>query len=724
MYVPKYPYGHIPGKEFIDLGGTAHGFRIGVIQRIDEINMRADIKVITGGGFRTEIELTQALYGPRSFWGGVPEVGSLVILGYREISKANNLGEAMILGFLPTGNKSGLRFDPFSPSDPSEVSPDDQASYKKQFGGTIRYKRFKLTPGDVGGMSASGAELVLNRSVSLTNRAGDLIELRDEERSIITQTIHRFDADAGVRRYSGPVRRQVFFLPPEVFTVSGDTKTLKTEQEGYFGRDDLQNTGPGEKGDDFKYANSEGVLLDTFNNQKDFPSVTYTNGKTVFYPSTTFGVSLEGPIDDGAGAAYTEVRTEIAHETNLIQEVHTEIDGFSPTPTLPYIEHVMGTVVGNDAATTMGIKQYGQALRPQLWSQGKSMNPGTFTMETVARPAKGDLEVNTAAAAYLLRIFNPAGVNDGNPFAFAVQKQGKLLLQVPKPTNEFYGDSVKGVSADINLQGALKLFVGKSAPTDTSIYAKLDGGIKAEIGRNTDTGQSLDITFFGPVKHKFAGVQDANGNGLSTEVTGNYDIRTTGDFNVSTGGGINFLSNGAVTSKGDKIVDQALNGYTINAGGFQKTILGNTFLSYGLLKTETIIAGGEVKTVLAGPVVETLAAGARTTTVNGAISQTASAAIAHTAGAAYTVAAGAAISQSSGAAFSITSGAAVSVTAGAVMTLTAPAGIVMTSTNIQLGGPPAVLGVARGVPSLPPGTPTLDYITGLPLLGSAMVRSL
>lgn len=724
-YVPKRPWRYKAGDEFVDNDGNVEGMRVGVVQRVDEINMKADVKIITGQGYRTDVEISQAMCGPRNFWGGLPEIGALVMIGFRKTSTKNDLADAVILGYLPTGNRMGLRYDPFAPSDPNAVDPEDSAEYKEQFGEPMRYKRFKMSPGDVGGMSSSGSELLLNRSVNLVNRAGDLIELRDEERTLVTQSIHRFDNEAGVRRYSGPVRRQVFWIPPEVVTTKDDgTKVLKSVTEGYYGRDDFQAIGPGAAGADTKFANANGELHENFNNATLFPPVTYSNGKTVFYPSTMPSVSLEGDPDEGAGAAFTEVRTEIAHDTELVQEVHTEIDGFCPNPRAPYIEHVLGTVIGNDAYSTQGMRQYGQALRPQMWTHGKAQTAGKFSLETISRGVNGDLDVRTSAAAFLFRINPVEAKDDGVPFAVAVQKQGKLFVQVPKPSNESYGDNVKGISADINLLGALKLFLGKSSPTSTSLHAKLDGGIKATIGRNTDTGNSLDIVFTGPVKNNYVGATDSQGNGLSTNVSGKYSVTVSGDKNIQTGGSVNIVANGGATTKADKIVHQAISGYTINASGFQKTVTGMTYLTYAQLKTETIATGGELKNVMAGAVIETVAAGAKSVTVNGALTTQVTAAITETSGAAIAQTSGAAFTVTAGAAYSLAASAAVSITAGALLTQTAPAGISLVSTNIMLGGPPAVLGVVRATPALPPGTPTLDYITGLPLLGSAGVRSL
>jgi hypothetical protein len=67
---------------------------------------------------------------------------------------------------------------------------------------------------------------------------------------------------------------------------------------------------------------------------------------------------------------------------------------------------------------------------------------------------------------------------------------------------------------------------------------------------------------------------------------------------------------------------------------------------------------------------------------------------------------------------------AVAITAGLAITLTSPLVVSIIAPQVLLGGPPAVLGVSRGLPMLPPLTPSLDWLTGLPLQGGAMVRSI
>jgi hypothetical protein len=83
-----------------------------------------------------------------------------------------------------------------------------------------------------------------------------------------------------------------------------------------------------------------------------------------------------------------------------------------------------------------------------------------------------------------------------------------------------------------------------------------------------------------------------------------------------------------------------------------------------------------------------------------------------------------AMTASAGGALSMQATLALSLTAGLAATITSPVAVSLVAPQILLGGPPAVLGIARGLPSMPPGVPSLDYITGLPLLGAAMSRSI
>lgn len=735
IFKPKVnPAGHFPGKGSIDELGI-NGLRVGIITRVDELNMKADVRVMTGGGERVELDLTQGMAGPRSFWGGVPEVNSLVIIGYRP--KSHQIREAVILGYIPVGSKSGLRFDPFAPSDPSDVDPADQQLYDDVIGPTVRMKRLKLSPGDVGGMSSSGAELVLAKDIRMTNRAGDLFEIRDTDRTLVSQATHSFAATAGVKVQSGPIRRGNLFLPPDIFKSNEDgtpllqadgtpvtPQTLRDESTGYYGADDLKLAGPGLPGDPAKFIQGNGQPISFVNNTKDFPPVCYNNGQRYYYAATQPGVNFEDGEASGGALVFTEHRMEMAHLTDCTQQVLQEIDGFQMDRPRAYIEQVYGTVIGNDPYSSMGMRQYMRLLRPKVFDAWEQPARGKFTLETIPRsPIESDAEADAMAGAYLFKINPPVSNAEDNPFAVSVSKQGKLHVQVPGSNVERYPQA-KNISAEVNLQGALKMFVGAETSSRTSINLTCEGGIVADIGRNV-SGQAIQVTYHCSKSETIDGSQDDLGAASSLDIKGNKLLAVQGDDSTNIEGSKTTVVSGLYSMQSDTMGLNAFSGFSLTAGSYNRFITGKSIIAHALAIIEVIVAGGRITTVLAGALVTNVLAGAITmSTGAGAMTFTVGAAYAMSAGGAATLNAAAAMTLTAGAAMSINAAAAITMTAGAVMTLVSPAIVSLVAPQILLGGPPAVLGVCRGIPMYPPGAPSLDWITGQPLQGCSVVRSL
>jgi hypothetical protein len=724
----QIPTGYTPGKEFVSTGDP-YGIKIGLITRVDELNMKADVKVLTGGGYQYELDLVQGMYGPRSFWGGVPEVNSIVILGYRR--KHKNVWEAVILGYVPVGNRGGLRFDPFSPVDPSTITAQDGEDFGDLVSPSIRYKRLRLKPGDVGGMSSEGSELALSKDIRMCNAAGDLFELRTSDRTIVSQSVHRVEAESGVHKLSGPIRRGSYWLPPDIYTTnSAGQKTLLAPND-YFGREDLQAAGPGPVGSPMKFSNTSGVLLDVFNDANEFPPVTYSNGRRVFYPATTPAVNFEDPLNGAGAEAYTEQRLEMHHTTDLTPDVLEEIDGFTVSPRIKYIEHVLGTVVGNDPHSGMGQRQYARILKPKIFESFDQLTRGKFTLEEVDRnPLNQDMEAETTAGAFLFRITPPKGVEGDAPFGVSVSKQGKLFMSLPGSKVENYSDgATKNVSAEINMDGALKMHLGASSPDKVSLNLTLDGGIVADIGSSSD-GQAIKVRYHSSYSAEYTGVPDVNDVAYSMSVTGNSEVFCSADSIENVQGSKSVTTNGGYNMMADRLQIQAQSGYTLNAGESNVLVSGKSQYNYAQQVLENVVTGGKVSTILAGGLVQNIAAGPYSTTVGaGATSLTC-------AGGAYTVnvaAGGISIAAAAGAvSVAATSGAlslsapagAVALTAGLALNLTAGVSIGFVAPQVLVGGAAAVLGVARGAPMLPPGAPSLDWVTGMPLQGSAVFRSI
>lgn len=734
---PRHAPGRHHGDDFNDANGIA-GVRIGLITRVDELHMLADVRVITGGGDRIELKLTQGMAGPRSFWGGVPEINSLVVLGY--LPKHRKLSDAIILGYLPTSVMTGLKFDPFATDDPSSVSADEAALYAQMFSPTIRTKRLKMRPGDVGGMSADGSELILNKSIQMVNRAGDLIELRDSERLLITQAINSFHSASGVKQQFGPVRRGAFYLPYDIFQNLDPTKPLVEApggdnpsapnpispaiQQHYFGQSILETLGPGNSGDPTKYANTTGVVNAFFNQTTLFPPTTYSNGRRVFLPSTTVNANPES--SKTPGDIYTEHRIELKHTTDMVQDVLDEIDGFNIDTLHPrtFIEHVMGTVIGNDPNSSDGMNTYGYVLKPTMFDNWGSLQPGSFKMTKAVRPVQGlDNEVSFQAAAFLFRINPPESNDDDNPFAIAVSKQGKTFINIPGSAQEDTYDGTKNVSVEATFGGGIKVHVGKEVNSGESLRAFFEGGVHVEFGPDA-RGKGFTPVYHCSVDETYAGGNDDDNNARSTNIIGNSRFAVTGDHVETISGSHYTIVDGTVALQGSRFNVNANSGVSVNTSEGNYMYSGKTQYNYGLQVLENIETGGMTTTILAGGLTINVVAGAMMTTVAGGdMSDTVGASYTMTTGTDASFSTGGGLSSTAGADVSVTAGGAVSETASLAWTATSGVACSLVAPQCLLGGASAVLGISRGTPMMPPGSPSLDWITGLPLQGCSVSRS-
>lgn len=715
--------GRVPGKEFVDTHDPYSGTKVGVIRRVDSINMKADIKILTGGTDRFEVDLTQAMAGPRSFFGGVPEVGSVVLIAYRR--KHKNLYDAVILGYIPVGLSTGMRFDPFSGINPNEIDPADKETATQFFGAPKRYKRMMLRPGDVGGMSSAGAEFALSRDVRFVNRAGDLIELRDVDRTLVSQAVHHVAADGGSYFFSGPIRRGQMNLPRDLFTVDAKTgqrtRTIKSTKDGYYGRDELSSLGPPGS----KFINPAGQVLDRINDDTEFPTITYSNGREVYYASATPAQSITTLGADDQ--VFVERRLEMHHTSNLQPPVLEEIDGFTTNPSAPYIELVYGTTVGNDAFGSEGQRQYARVLKPKIFDSfdGQGIQDAFRLDECIRAPGTGNGdEAQTMAGAFMMRMTPPDGATLSK-FVAAISKQGKLFVNVPGSRVENY--DAKNVSVEFNAEGAIKAHFGKASPTGISLHLVCDGGVHLDIGAD-DQGNSLTKTYRGAVKDKFNSTNNVDDVAYTMEVQGNSEKAISGNYSKSVQGAVDQKVSGGYSLQASNVALHGLNGYSGQFGSKNVTVTGKTQYNYAQLVQETIALGGRLTTILAGGEVETILAGAKSTTVaaGATVFNNPAGAFSITVGTGAigitTVAGAVTLSTGAGALALTAAGGAVAITAGLACNITAPT-VSILSPQILLGGPPAVLGISRGLPIMPPGTPSLCYITGLPVMGSMMNRS-
>jgi hypothetical protein len=293
---------------------------------------------------------------------------------------------------------------------------------------------------------------------------------------------------------------------------------------------------------------------------------------------------------------------------------------------------------------------------------------------------------------------------------------------------ERYPSGAKNVSAEVNTAGAIKMVLGASVPNNLSVHLVGTGGMVLQLGTDSE-GNSLTILHSGAIKFKHLG-GSANDDdvAISEEIDGNKESAINGALTETVDGTRTSTVSGQHQLKADRVTVQAFSGYTLNAGELNTLISGKSQYNYALAVLENIILGGKISTIFAGGLVENIIAGAVTKNVLAGAMAT------NVAAGAYAVTVGAgAISITTGAgaialstalgAIAITATTAVAIT-GLAITITGASMVALTSPQVLLGAPFAPYGVARGLPMMPPSAPSLCWITGLPVMGSLMVRSL
>jgi hypothetical protein len=331
------------------------------------------------------------------------------------------------------------------------------------------------------------------------------------------------------------------------------------------------------------------------------------------------------------------------------------------------------------------------------------------------------------AGACLFRIRPPRAVGE-NDFVAAVSKQGKLFLNIPASVKEDYPSGSKGVSAEMNLAGALKMFIGASQPDRVSANITLEGGLHLDIGRDA-AGNAITTRYHSATKTIYEGNPNEEDVSTSIEVRGVKASYITGAETKNIDGSKSTLVSGILQEQADRVSVNAFQGASYNFGELSTLVSGKSQYNYAEQVLEKIVTGGKTTTVLAGGLTQTAMIGTMSfSAMAGAITFNAPAGpysvTVGTGAISMTTGAGAVTLSTGAGAVSITAGAgALTLTAGLALNMTATTVISMTAPMILLGGPTAVLGVCRGARSLPPGVPTLDPITGAPLLGSAMVGS-
>jgi hypothetical protein len=499
---------------------TQWGLGIAAVVEVDYEDWLVTLRVLVGAagdGDRAPVPLTCPGAGSRHFLGAMPQIGDMCVVGWMpQESLKPTVRTPVILSWILPGTYAGKNWMTTSPFGDAEL---DQTSLRQRdvLGSTfprIRHKLRHLHPGNVMGFSAQGSDLILDEGVTLSNRRGNEIRLRDQDQAVVTRALQRFDALAGVRAYHGMVQRDATFLLP---SMVGDGKDWAGKQLRQGGRPLPEGSFPDDPNapegflvparvlgkkqevdgslttglftfdehiDPYIFLKRGGLIDESgFTVNPDPTSDGFYGGKSIYRVAAQKDVNA---IRDPGVPTLTEYRVEVTHTTDGRLPVTEQTDGFDAerlplsdpetpggTPNAPFIEYVMGSVVGNDPWTDKGRKLYGLPVIPKVFEGDKPaprLDPAPLAVsEKTSSPPPGIGE----HAATLFKL-NP--VDNGPSTWWSVNKKGQWRGTISGPRNE--------ASVELLLAGGLTLGLG----------GRLNLLMQGGLSLGTKSKQSLHLT--------------------------------------------------------------------------------------------------------------------------------------------------------------------------------------------------------------------------------------
>ena len=455
---------------------------------------------------RVPIPITYPGAGARHFFGAMPEVGDYCVVGWlpQDTSEARGTKTPVILTWIIGGVWPGR--DWLTTAEYTEDEHDSGTSRNREEvrGGAerVRHKLRHIHPGNIVASSSQGADLVLDENVHLANRRGNEFTLRDADQAVIIRALQQFTALAGARLYAGMVQRDALRLPTTMFSdgkwwdspaqAFGGVPYHEDElaahptavegtltPAGVFHRVPVEDnvlSGALEEGadhlDPYKflrnggYIDEAGIAVD----DNHISDAVYA-GKNIYRV-------MAGSDDNGvlqpAGATLTEHRIEVTHTSTGLLPVTEQTDGFDAerlppsdpdtpgvSPNLPFIEWVLGSVVGNDPFSARGRKEYGVPLTARVFDDLGGLGPrlGPVQVGVASQGTSG-----TPIAEHAATLFKLTPISGGlAPTWWSVNKQGQVRASISGPTT--------GSGLDLAVAGGMRLALGGA------LELQLKGGI-------------------------------------------------------------------------------------------------------------------------------------------------------------------------------------------------------------------------------------------------------
>ena len=662
----------------LDVNDARHRYlylRIGEIVRSDERGF-VDVVWLTGQGGRSTIPISTPVGGPRSFLGGVPEEGALVVCGWKRASPNGRQANPVILGYFQDAPLPAFRHDvrqDVDDADWDEETAENLAQYAKK----TRLRRRKGYPGDIVGGSSAGGDFLLDEDARLEDSFGDELRLRASDGAQVSSAVHAFAATAGTLRRVGPIQRNAL--------LHADDEVLPD------------------------YLLADGKPVADVNDARAAGYQVLPDGRRVLYVT-----SARGSIP-GDSPTLVEDRLEIRRSADPVVPVRGDLAPAEGEDLRPDIEEIHGTVVGNDVLDAAERRLYALPLRPRLWDGPPSLGTARAGLEPVqaADGAEGDVLARAASYLYRMRTAN------GDSVFIAQDGEGKRFVHLPRPGN---GPGAEGRSLDADLGGGMAFVLGVDAD-GRSLGLVGQGDVEIRAGRGG--GGRKSVSLVGETGVSIEGGTARDGVGVQIKARGAFNAKAT-DMGLAADGVIAIsgrtlqegVSRRSVTTIEDDV--RTVGGYSYSLVGRKssETIgesrdvtigLGDTLLILLGNRDEKILAGNHNETILAGNHAENILVGSHSTQVGAGswAAQVASGSIM--------------LSTGVGTVTIATALGALALSCTTVASLVAGVSAAIVAPFVTLG-PTALLSGGVVIGGIPGVGPHLDYITGMPLRGSALVR--
>lgn len=528
------------------------GVGLARVKEVQSEELKVTLVVLTGESDVAEyagVDLTLSHGGRRHCVGAMPERGDLCYVSWavRESTGTASSRTPVIVGWAPPAAWMGHEWIPYQPMEPGEGM--DTVRDRSVAAGTMDRTRFKLrhvSPGNVFASSSQGSDLILDAGVLLANRRGNELRLRDEDQAVVVRALQHFQALGGVRTYGGMVQREARLLPSTMWsdgvywdapkqTGAGQTPLARSAlgvnpyPNGQLLPGLIFRRGPGDTESAFEAAREAIIpdILDPFdflqwgglvsaNGTRQDTALPGGVSNTVYggKPLYRVGLTANGTVDNAVSSwvsgqdsvpppALTEYRVELTHTHDGTLPVTEQTDGFDADklpgrpPTdgdplalggQPFLEWVLGSVVGNDPFSYLGRPLYGLPLRPTVFTESGDTNPALVsavgfplgdhaaTLFRLTPPVPGPLPTGSTFTSFTKDGRFKAYIG-GGPVSAEVATSGDLALAV-------------GGTLRLNLRGGID-FRGSAGPGNVGLnLGSPTGAVVIQGGGTMDTGSA------------------------------------------------------------------------------------------------------------------------------------------------------------------------------------------------------------------------------------------